>query len=96
MIFQFKVLVDYKKVQDKVSSTKAYTDLKSQYGEAKKKVGDSFEKQKANVTESLNSVKEQTKRFEKQIKSGVLQITIVQWGQSGEQYQLKDNCVKKL
>jgi len=61
--------VDYKKVQDKVSSTKAYTDLKSQYGEAKKKVGDSFEKQKANVTESLNSVKEQTKRFEKQIKS---------------------------
>lgn len=25
--------------------------------------------------------------FEKQIKSGVLQITIVQWGQSGEQYQ---------
>ena len=61
--------VDYKKVQDKVSATKAYTDLKSQYSEAKKKSGESFDKAKANVTESLDKVKEQTKRFEKQIKS---------------------------
>ena len=61
--------VDYKKVQEKVSATKAYTDLKDQYSSAKKKAGESFDEKKANVTETLNNIKDQTKRFEKQIKS---------------------------
>jgi hypothetical protein len=66
--------VDYKKVQEKVSATKAYTDLKDQYSSAKKKAGESFDEKKANVTESLNNIKDQTKRFEKQIKSQFEQL----------------------
>ena len=60
---------DYKKVQDKVSATKSYTNLKKQYSDAKKKSGESFDAKKSDVTQSLNKVKEQTKRYEKQIKS---------------------------
>ena len=65
---------DYKKVQDKVSATKSYTDAKAQYSAAKKKAGETFDEKKSDVTQSLNSVKEQTKRFEKQIKSQFEQL----------------------
>ena len=60
---------DYKKVQDKVSATKSYTEAKSQYNAAKKKAGESFDNKKSDVTQSINKVKEKTKRFEKQIKN---------------------------
>ena len=65
---------DYKKVQDKVSATKSYTNLKKQYSDAKKKAGESFDDKKSDVTQSLNKVKEQTKRYEKQIKSQFEQL----------------------
>ena len=65
---------DYKKVQDKVSATKSYTNAKAQYSAAKKKAGETFDEKKSDVTQSLNSVKEQTKRFEKQIKSQFEQL----------------------
>lgn len=65
---------DYKKVQDKVSATKSYTNLKSQYSAAKKKAGESFDDKKSDVTQSLNKVKEQTKRYEKQIKNQFEQL----------------------
>jgi len=65
---------DYKKVQDKVSSTKSYTNLKKQYSDAKKKAGESFDDKKSDVTQSLDKVKEQTKRFEKQIKNQFEQL----------------------
>jgi len=65
---------DYKKIQDKVSATKSYTNAKAQYSAAKKKAGETFDEKKSDVTQSLNSVKEQTKRFEKQIKSQFEQL----------------------
>ena len=65
---------DYKKVQDKVSATKSYNNAKSQYSAAKKKAGESFDDKKSDVTQSLNKVKEQTKRYEKQIKSQFEQL----------------------
>jgi len=65
---------DYKKVQDKVSATKSYTNLKGQYSAAKKKAGESFDDKKSDVTQSLDKVKEQTKRYEKQIKSQFEQL----------------------
>jgi len=65
---------DYKKVQDKVSATKSYTNLKKQYSDAKKKSGESFDAKKSDVTQSLNKAKEQTKRYEKQIKSQFEQL----------------------
>jgi hypothetical protein len=65
---------DYKKVQDKVSATKSYTEAKKQYNSAKKKAGESFDDKKSDVTQSINKVKEQTKRFEKQIKNQFEQL----------------------
>ena len=65
---------DYKKAQDKITATKAYTELKSDYSKARKKSGESFEKAKSDVTSSLNSVKEKTKSFEKQIKTQFEQL----------------------
>ena len=60
---------DYKKVQDKVSATKSYTNLKKQYSDAKKKSGESFDDKKSDVTQSLDKAKKDVKRYEKQIKS---------------------------
>lgn len=65
---------DYKKAQDKITATKAYTELKSDYSKARKKSGEAFEKAKSDVTSSLNSVKEKTKSFEKQIKTQFEQL----------------------
>jgi hypothetical protein len=65
---------DYKKVQDKVSATKAYTNLKSQYSASQKKAGESFDSKNEDVSQSIDKLKEQTKRFEKQIKSQFEQL----------------------
>ena len=37
---------DYNKIQKKVNATKSFTDIKSQYDEANRKAGQSFEKTK--------------------------------------------------
>jgi hypothetical protein len=60
---------DYKKIQDKVTSTKTYTDVKSQYDGATKKIGSSFDKKKAKVSQSLTEFKDKTKRYQKEIKN---------------------------
>lgn len=65
---------DYKKAQDKITATKTYKELKSDYNKAKKKAGESFEKAKSDVTSSLNDVKKKTKSFEKQIKNQFEQL----------------------
>jgi hypothetical protein len=65
---------DYKQVQDKVSATKAYTDLKNQYSASQKKAGETFDDKNSDVSQSINKVKEQTKRYEKQIKSQFEQL----------------------
>ena len=60
---------DYNKIQKKVNATKSFTDIKSQYDEANRKAGQSFEKTKSQVSESLTSVKNQTKRYQRQVSS---------------------------
>ncbi|NBU82444.1 MAG: YtxH domain-containing protein, partial [Flavobacteriaceae bacterium] len=65
---------DYNKIQKRVVASQSYADIKSQYNSANKKVGDSFEKTKSQVSESLTSVKEQTKRYQKQIKNQFEQL----------------------
>jgi hypothetical protein len=65
---------DYNKIQKKINATKSFGDVKSQYNEANRKAGESFEKTKAGVTESLTSIKEQTKRYQKQVKSQFEQL----------------------
>ena len=68
---------DYNKIQKKVNATKTYGEIKSQYDEATKKAGKSFEKTKSSVTSSLNDVKSQTKRYQKQIKNQLFFITLL-------------------
>lgn len=65
---------DYNKIQKKLNATKSFTDIKSQYNDATKKSGESFEKTKSQVSESLTSVKNQTKRYQKQVKSQFEQL----------------------
>lgn len=47
----------YKEIKDKISSAKAYNDLKSQYNDLKSSAGDSFDNAKSDVQDSLNNVK---------------------------------------
>jgi hypothetical protein len=65
---------DYNKIQKKVNASKSFADVKSQYNDVNKKVGDSFEKTKSQVSESLTSIKEQTKRYQKQVKNQFEQL----------------------
>ena len=65
---------DYNKIQKKLNATKSFTDIKSQYNDATKKSGSSFEKTKSQVSESLTSVKSQTKRYQKQVKNQFEQL----------------------
>jgi hypothetical protein len=65
---------DYNKVQKRVNASQSYTDIKSQYDSVNKKVGESFEKGKSQVSESLTSIKEQTKRYQKQVKNQFEQL----------------------
>ena len=65
---------DYNKIQKKINATKSFGDVKSQYNDATKKAGDSFEKTKSSVSESLNSLKNQTKRYQRQVKNQFEQL----------------------
>ncbi len=47
----------YKEIKDKISSAKAYTDLKSQYSDLKKRAGDSFDTNQAMAQEGLDNFK---------------------------------------
>ena len=65
----FDLNSDWNQVQSKIQATKAYGELKSQYKQAQKKTGDSFETADSAVKTSLDQIKSQTKSFQKQVKS---------------------------
>jgi hypothetical protein len=66
--------VDYKKIQDKVTATRNYNELKTQYDDTRKQAGETFEQKKAAVTGQLGKIKEQTKRYQKEIKNQFEQL----------------------
>jgi hypothetical protein len=66
--------VDYKKIQDKVTATRNYNELKTQYDDTRKQAGEAFEQKKAAVTGQLGKIKEQTKRYQKEIKNQFEQL----------------------
>ena len=66
--------LDYKDAQKKIAATTTYKDLKTQYDDTSKKAGESFDTAKQNVTESIDKVKEQTKRFQREIKNQFEQL----------------------
>ena len=65
---------DYKKIQDRITATRNYNELKSQYDDTRKQAGESFEQKKAAVTGQLGKIKEQTKRYQKEIKNQFEQL----------------------
>ena len=65
---------DYKKIQDKITATRNYNELKSQYDNTRKQAGDAFEQKKSAVTGQLGKIKEQTKRYQKEIKNQFEQL----------------------
>jgi hypothetical protein len=66
--------VDYKKVQDKIAANKSYNNLKSDYNKLQKKAGDTLEDLKSDVTSSIEKVKQETERFQKQVKDQLSQL----------------------
>lgn len=66
--------VDYKKIQDKVTATRNYNELKTQYDDTRRQAGETFEQKKAAVTGQLGKIKEQTKRYQKEIKNQFEQL----------------------
>jgi hypothetical protein len=64
----------FEQVKSKINATKAYGDLKNQYDNAQKKVGDSFEQAGSQVTNGLNQVNDQVKSFQRQIKTQFEQL----------------------
>ena len=65
---------DYKKIQDRITATRNYNELKSQYDDTRKQAGEAFEQKKAAVTGQLGKIKEQTKRYQKEIKNQFEQL----------------------
>lgn len=65
----FDLNSDYKSIQEKIQATKTYGDLKNQYNQTQKKVGETFEDAKSNVQTSLDDAKKQVKSYQKQVKS---------------------------
>jgi hypothetical protein len=64
----------FEQVKSKINATKAYGDLKNQYDNAQKKVGDSFEQAGSQVTNGLNQVNDQVKSFKREIKNQFEQL----------------------
>jgi hypothetical protein len=64
----------FEQVKSKINATKAYGDLKNQYDNAQKKVGDSFEQAGSQVTNGLNQVNDQVKSFKRGIKNQFEQL----------------------
>ena len=64
----------YKDVKDKISSAKAYTDLKSQYDTLKKSAGDSFDESKDLAEQKINDLKANAKKYQKELKNQFEQL----------------------
>lgn len=66
--------VDYDNVKKKIEANKNYAELKNQYNDASKRVGDTLEKSKDKVAERLQGFSDQTKRYQKQLKNQLEQL----------------------
>lgn len=66
--------LDYKTAQQKIEASKSYKDLKSQYDDRVKRAGESFDQKNEDLTKSLDKVKEQQKRFQREIKTQFEQL----------------------
>lgn len=92
--------VDYKKIQDKITATKSYNDLKKQYNSVIKESGKSFESSKSDVTESINKIKQQTKSYQRELKNQfdqLLDITKITGGQGSNSLKyIKNKLIETI
>jgi len=65
---------DYSQVKKKIQASKSYNELKTDYDKTVKEAGDSFEQSKETVTETIDKVKEQTKRYQRDLKNQLEQL----------------------
>jgi len=92
--------VDYKKIQDKITATKSYNDLRNQYNSVIKESGKSFEPSKSDVTQSINKIKEQTKSYQRELKNQfdqLLDITKITGGKGSNSLRyIKSKLVETI
>ena len=89
----------YKKVQDKVDSTKTYNNLKSKYNDLKHRSGESFDQTKSDVTQTIDKLKEQTKSYQRELKSQfdqLLDITKIVGGKGSTSVKYIKNMLTKV
>lgn len=60
---------DYKKLKEKISATQAYNDLKTDYNNTTKSIGDTFEDAKEKTAGAYSDVINKTKKFQKDLKN---------------------------
>jgi hypothetical protein len=65
---------DYGKAKSQISAVNSYKDLKNQYSSQRKRAGDAFEQKSQDISETIDKVKEDTKRFKKQVKTQLDQL----------------------
>ena len=89
----------YKKVQDKVNSTKSYNNLKTKYDDLKHRSGESFDQTKSDVTQTIDKLKEQTKSYQRELKSQfdqLLDITKIVGGKGSTSVKYIKNMLTKV
>ena len=59
----------FKEAQQKINAVKSYTNLKGEYDKIKRQAGDSFEDAKENAAQTLSSIQEKTKKYQKNLKN---------------------------
>jgi hypothetical protein len=65
---------DYKKAKDQINSYKGYLESKSAYDSITEPKGDSFEQDAKNIKESIDKIKDQNKKFQRQVKNQLEQL----------------------
>ena len=73
---QLDLINGFLNIENKLKATKAFNDLNTQYKKAKKQAGSSFEQKKSDTTKTLNSIKDKTKGYQKQIKTQFEQLLV--------------------
>lgn len=65
---------DYQKAKDQIGSIKSYNELKTAYDDVRKDTGDFYNEVKSNITKGINSVKDKTKKFQRDTKNQFQQL----------------------
>jgi hypothetical protein len=95
--------VGYSDIKRKIESSKSYNDLKSQYDGLRRRSGDSFEKNKDSISQSLNSVRNEVgqeldklKRFKTKVKNQFEELLDINGTLGGNTNYVKRTLIKVI